>query len=89
MVRLTLDEIVAAAEMILATDDDGVGGDEEGVASDQSSDEGIGGELETDMDEEEGDGSVGGDSSGVEGLGDSGYAGSTSPPNRLQIVRWV
>jgi len=80
-VRLTLDEIVAAAELILAQDE------EEGVvSSDQSSDEGLGGEVDTDMEEEEAE-SVGGVSCEEAGLGDSGYAGSRSPSDASGLIR--
>lgn len=77
----TIDEIVAAAEMILAQDE------EESVGSDQSSDEGLGGEVDTDMEEEE-EGPAD-EEERQEGLGDSAFALSSSehhPPN-LDLMR--
>ena len=69
--RLTLDEVAAAAEMILAQDEAAA---KEG-AGHESSDEGIGGEVDSDCecDEEEGEGQ----SSAECLLGDSGYGGQS------------
>ena len=62
--RLTLDEVAAAAELILAQEDEAA---KEG-AGHESSDEGLGGEMDSDCDEEEA-------GSGL--LGDSGYGGQS------------
>ena len=64
--RLTLDEVAAAAEMILAQEDEAAA--KEGTGH-ESSDEGLGGEVDSDCDEEEGA------ESGL--LGDSGYGGQS------------
>ena len=70
---MTLDEVAAAAELILAQD----------AAKDRndSSDEGIGGEVESDCDEDEEmeeDEEVDDETDEIPNLGDSGYSGSTS-----------
>lgn len=67
--RLTLDEIAAAAEMILAQEED----HKEEEEWQDSSDEGIGDESDCEGDCEDGEG-VDGD------LGDSGYGGGVTPP---------
>lgn len=66
---LTLDEIAAAAELILAQDSE----DKEIVSGSESSDEGFGGEVESDIEDDrmEAEASV--------DLGDSGFRASTSP----------
>lgn len=66
--RLTLDEIAAAAELILAQDDAERKQEE---AASESSDEGFGGEVESDIEDEQ---------ETAEDLVESGYGGcSTSP----------
>ena len=65
---MTLDEVAAAAEMILAQEDEAAA-TKEGVGH-ESSDEGLGGEVDSDCDEEEE-----GMESGL--LGDSGYGGQS------------
>ena len=66
--RLTLDEVAAAAEMILAQEDEAAATKE--GAGHESSDEGLGGEVDSDCDEDEGRAE-----SGL--LGDSGYGGQS------------
>ncbi len=61
--RLTLDEVAAAAELILAQEDEAAK-----EAGHESSDEGLGGEMDSDCDEEE---------AGPGLLGDSGYGGQS------------
>lgn len=69
-VRLTLDEIAAAAELILAQD----GAESKEVASgSESSDEGFGGEVDSDVDDEQMEAEVGKKSDDTESLRDSGY----------------
>ena len=65
---LTLDEVAAAAEMILAQDE---AAPKEGVGH-ESSDEGLGGEMDSDCDEDD-DGEGSADCL----LGDSGYGGQS------------
>ena len=65
---LTLDEVAAAAEMILAQDEAAA---KEGVGH-ESSDEGLGGEMDSDCDEDD-DGEGSADCL----LGDSGYGGQS------------
>ena len=57
--RLTLDEVAAAAEMILAQDEAAAKEEAEEGVWHESSDEGLGGEVDSDCecDEEEGEGS--------------------------------
>ena len=64
--RLTLDEIAAAAELILAQDDAERKQDEAGS---ESSDEGFGGEVESDIEDEQ---------ETAEDLVESGYGGSST-----------
>lgn len=73
--RLTLDEIAAAAELILAQDSE----DKEIGSESESSDEGLGGEVESDMEDEHTE---------VESmkpsevfLGDSGYGANAISPD--------
>lgn len=66
---MTLDEVAAAAELILAQEDEAA---KEG-AGHESSDEGLGGEMDSDCDDEDEEG--GGAESGL--LGDSGYGGQS------------
>jgi hypothetical protein len=74
--RLTLDEIAAAAELILAQDSE----DKEIVSGSESSDEGLGGEVESDMEEEqEEEAEVDLGKASEEFLGDSGYGANASP----------
>ena len=65
---MTLDEVAAAAEMILAQDEAAA---KEGVGH-ESSDEGLGGEMDSDCDEDD-DGEGSADCL----LGDSGYGGQS------------
>ena len=65
--RLTLDEIAAAAELILAQDSE----DKETGSESESSDEGLGGEVESDMEDEHTE--VGSLKPSEVFLGDSGY----------------
>ena len=68
---MTLDEIAAAAELILAQD----GEEEKEVGGSESSDEGFGGEVESDIEDPEEEIQK----KKVEGLGDSGYGESSVP----------
>ena len=98
--RLTLDEIAAAAELILAQDV--AEGKQEEASGSESSDEGFGGEVESDSEEDQMEADL--TTAGVEDLGDSGYGTmetrwasyrmltyllfSAYPPV-LQWMRWV
>lgn len=71
MCSLTLDEIAAAAELILAQD---VASESKEVASgSESSDEGFGGEVDSDLEDEHMEVELKRGSCDVEELGDSGY----------------
>lgn len=68
---MTLDEIAAAAELILAQD---VASESKEVASgSESSDEGFGGEVDSDLEDEHMEVELKRESFHVEELGDSGY----------------
>lgn len=84
-IRLTLDEIAAAAELILAQD---VAEGKEGSGS-ESSDEGFGGEVESDIEDERMDGEVEKKSSDVESLGDSGYVSNSVSLPSVMKSRYV
>ena len=71
-VRLTLDEIAAAAELILAQD---VAESKEGSGS-ESSDEGFGGEVESDVEDDKME------TDNTKSLGDSGYAAHSATGTR-------
>lgn len=79
--RLTLDEIAAAAELILAQD--GAESKQEASGS-ESSDEGFGGEVESDSEEDHVENDMTDDN--VEDLVESGYGVSlTAPSNPMEI----
>lgn len=70
--RLTLDEVAAAAELILAQD-----AAKGGLDRNDSSDEGFGGEVESDCEDGEMEDDDEEDDE-IPNLGDSGYGGGTS-----------
>lgn len=70
---LTLDEIAAAAELILAQDSE----DKEIVSGSESSDEGFGGEVESDIEDDRMEAEF--RKTSADDLGDSGFRASTSP----------
>ncbi len=76
--RLTLDEIAAAAELILAQDD---AEDKQEASGSESSDEGFGGEVESDSEEDHVE------LNNVEDLADSGYGAKTAAPSSAMEIR--
>ena len=79
--RLTLDEIAAAAELILAQDV--AEGKQEGSGS-ESSDEGFGGEVESDSEEDHVETDL-----NMEDLADSGYGANTAGSSTAMETRCV
>ena len=79
--RLTLDEIAAAAELILAQD---VAEEKPETSGSESSDEGFGGEVESDSEEDRGEADL-----NLEDLADSGYGASTAGSSNAMETRWV
>lgn len=79
MHRLTLDEIAAAAELILAQDSE----DKEMVSGSESSDEGLGGEVESDIEDERTEVELRKTSEDVT-LGDSDYGANTASPVAME-----
>lgn len=80
---LTLDEIAAAAELILAQD---VAEAKEGTSWSESSDEGFG-EVESDLDDEHMEAELSKSGDDVETLGDSGYGENSSHPMETRYSR--
>lgn len=70
---MTLDEIAAAAELILAQDVES----KEVTSGSESSDEGFGGEVESDLEDEKIETEASKKNDSMECLGDSGYGSNT------------